>query len=112
LYVFIAKQLVHAPRWKKLLPITGIGIVFIIPYFSITQSIADAKELPGNDRVFALSRYLIKGIKGKVPLNEYKVAADTYIPHVMGYIYMANEKGMAVKKTGSGELQAGDKVLV
>lgn len=111
-YLYLAKQVADAPKWKRLLPVAGISIVFLIPYFSTTNKIARAKEDSGNERVFAISRYLIKGIKGKVPLNGYKVVAEGYVPHILSYILMANEKGINLKRITGGELKPGDEVIV
>ncbi|RYD98654.1 MAG: hypothetical protein EOP54_06930 [Sphingobacteriales bacterium] len=111
-YLYLAKQVADAPKWKRLLPVAGISIVFLIPYFSTTNKIARTPEYAENERVFAISRYLIKGIKEKVPLNGYKVVAEGYVPHIMSYIYMANEKGINLKRITSRELQPGDKVIV
>lgn len=112
LYLFIAKQLADAPKWKRLLPVAGISLVFLIPYFSTTQKITKIPEYSENERVFAISRYLIKGINGKVPVDGYKVVAEGYVPHIISYIYMANEQGIDLKKITREELQPGDKVIV
>ncbi|MBL7706360.1 MAG: glycosyltransferase family 39 protein [Taibaiella sp.] len=112
LYAFIAKPFSDADKWKRLLPVLGIIIVFIIPYFSTTKRITELQELPEKERVFAISRYIIKGIKGEVPVNGYKVVAEGYVPHIMAYIYMANEKGINLARIPREELQPGDKLIV
>jgi len=111
-YRYMSRKVADAPSWKKLLPVAGIIIVFLIPYFSTTNKIARAAEDPGNEGVFAISRYLIKGIEGERPVNGYKVVSDTYIPHILSYIFMANEKGIKLNRITSGQLQPGDKVIV
>lgn len=111
LYEFMSRQTEDGAKWKKWLPALGISIVFLIPYFSTTKRIAEPREYPENERVFALSRYLMKGIKGKVPVNGYKVVAEGYIPHIMSYVLMANDKGIDLKKVSIPELKAGDKVI-
>lgn len=111
LYEFMTQQTTDAAQWKKLLPVLGISIVFLIPYFSTTKRITEPREYPENERVFAISRYLIKGIKGKVPVNGYKVVAEGYIPHIMSYVHMANDKGIDLKRVTSLEMKTGDKVI-
>ncbi|OJV55797.1 MAG: hypothetical protein BGO31_17030 [Bacteroidetes bacterium 43-16] len=112
LYEFIAARLSDGPKWRKLFAVAGLSLLFIIPYFSTVFKIAAAAELPGQERTFAISRYLIKGIKGKAALNGYKVVADEYIPHIMAYIYIAEEKKMNVKRITQFQLQPGDTVIV
>lgn len=111
LYELMKQRVTDAPKWKQLLPVLSISIVFLVPYFSTTKRIAEAPEYAENERVFAISRYLIKGIKGKVPVNGYKVVAEGYVPHIMSYILMANEKGIDLEKVTSLEMNTGDKVI-
>lgn len=112
LYELLVARFADAPKRNKILPVLGISLVFIIPYFSTTKRLTNFRELPEDERVFAISRYLIKGIKGKVPVNGYKVVAEGYVPHIMAYIYMANEKGIKLARIPREGLQPGDKLIV
>lgn len=112
LYELLVARFADAPKRNKILPFLGISLVFIIPYFSTTKRLTNFRELPEDERVFAISRYLIKGIKGKVPVNGYKVIAEGYVPHIMAYIYMANEKGIKLARIPREGLQPGDKLIV
>jgi 4-amino-4-deoxy-L-arabinose transferase-like glycosyltransferase len=109
----LVKDSEGALRFKKsIFTLLFVALIFILPYFRITQKIYKSAEYSWETEFFKVSYLFRNANQGKIDLDGYHLVYEDYHAHLDFYILALKEKGVTVHETMYTHLQKGDIAIV
>lgn len=95
----------------NILPFLFLFSIFLTPYQNIIAETYKPKEAESAIDFYAMSHYLQDAVKGKYNLNNQYLVHDGYNAHLLFYLNILNDKGIAISFKDWQKLEPNDIVI-